>query len=449
MLENLLILFTCSMLFLSARLTGYIPFPTGLIFILCMSQIFFALAHEGLINYNMHKIFNYGGLQERYTFTQTAYSLTALMSLLMLTGKWADLKAVKLDRRKIVSISNTGTVKRSVNFTAALIASHLLLFFVVVDWHKLWSHRMYSETMVDYDVVNVIGVGASFTIMRVTPLWAILSVLCVCLLSGSRSVFLKCAAWLMSSCYFLILLSDDSRTAALVPGLIAIYYAVLRLKGRAVVVPVMCVFAALAIGSALNGRGAPTHGISTGPLKVVGLFQQGAAQGLLQGVLDFCQGAFVTAESLQIRGDFPERYKLLAFSPLPSVIDGYSSIVAASEHRLHVYVPMSGIGEAINFGWPFVGLLIAIITLITRTHIKLARTHPVVLLLCNFLIMTSIYVLFSYPLRNGLRYAWLALFISLLPTLRQKWRPQVKQPELSGVSSSVDTHSATAGRNSQ
>jgi hypothetical protein len=201
-------------------------------------------------------------------------------------------------------------------------------------------------------------------------------------------------------------------------------YILLRLRRRAVVAPMMLLVTVLAIACALNGRTAYIHGVSRIPDNFVHLFDHGGANNFVQGILDFCQGIFVTAESPQVGGEFPEKYKVLAFSPLPSFIDGYDKIHVASQHRLHLYVPMSGVGEAEHFGWPFVCLLLGIYVLIARAHLQLTRGLPVVTLLCNFLLMASIYVTLTYPLRNGLRFAWLALLIAFIPPIWRVAKPR-------------------------
>ncbi len=93
----------------------------------------------------------------------------------------------------------------------------------------------------------------------------------------------------------------------------------------------------------LGARTTFAHGLSMVPFYLVHPFQNETVADSIQVVLDFFQGIFVTAESFQIGGLFPLRYKILAFSPLPSLIDGYSKLVHQSEHRLSLAVPMSGI----------------------------------------------------------------------------------------------------------
>ena len=289
-----------------------------------------------------------------------------------------------------------------------------------MDWAKLWSHRFYLEEIVDEDSIRLFGLEFCSTITRMTPLFAILSVLSACLLAEAKSLLFKPLAVIVSGSYFLILYAGDSRACVFVPGLIAVYFGLLRLNGRKIVVPAMGILAGLAFFSALSGRAAIRHGLSTFPGGLVRVFGEQSGFSVVQAILDFFQGIFVTAESLQIRSGFPINYKLLAFSPLPSLIDGYSLVLLVAQHRLHRYVPMSGVGEAINFGWPFVCLLIAVLTIIVRTHMRLSTKHPAIFLLCNFLVMFSFYLLFSYPLRNGLRYAWLALYVSALTLWLQR-----------------------------
>jgi len=414
MLEIIYILFTFTLFFLSIRMAGLVPFPTGLIFILGGSQIALALEHGGAVYYGMVAVFDYGGIKQNYAFTEIIYSIAALLALLMVVGKFKLIKGIKLDAEALKVILKTGGLRRMVSIAVILLVAHLSLFMILADWKKLWFYQIYLQSIVDNDMAQLFGVEFTSTVMRTTPFWGISSALCVCLLTESRSPFLKSITWITSLCYFLILLSSHSRTAAFVPGLMAVYYTVLRPKGRGIIMPVMWIMTILALTSALAGRSTSEHGLSAIPFSLVRPFVDTGGVDISQIILNFFEGVFVTAESFQIKGNFPTLYKILSYSPLPSLIDGFSLIQAKSEHRLHDYVPMSGVGEAVNFGWWYVVLLIGVVTLIVRTHLRLAKDSPVIFLTCNFLIMFSTYLLFSYPLRNALRFGWLAFAISLL-----------------------------------
>jgi hypothetical protein len=434
--EGMFIAITFALLLFSIKRVGFFPFPTGLILILGLSQILFALAHNGLVYFDMLDAFNYGGLRKNYSWTQGIYTSAALLSLVALTGRFDDLKGLKLDVGVLKDSSQSANTQRYIPLAILLVGVHLILFSMIVDWQKLWLHRIYLQEIVDNNAVDTLGLSISDTVMRLTPFFAILSVVTSCLLAGSRATMFKLVAGVITLCYFVLLLAFNSRSAAILPAIAAIYFFVLKLKGRWLIVPILTALTALSVTSVLIARNTYAHGLSM-ILTYFLMPLSNKSDAWLQVVMDFCQGIFITAESLQVTGDFHSMYKILAFSPLPSLLDGYSALVKVSEHRLSYAVPMSGVGEAINFGWPFVCVLIAEIALIVRAHLKLATSNPPLFLLCNFLIMFALYLIFSYPIRNALHFAWLGFFIVLfeLSRLKLKSRAPGKSAAKSGAMS--------------
>jgi hypothetical protein len=418
MFEYILIFITFILFVISVKKAGFFPFPSGLILFLAVSQVMLLLFFEGIVPYGMHLLYSYGGLQANYTTVQLIYTSTAIIALLTLIGKFKILKSSNLAGELAQLLTARDKSRFLSSMLMVLLCSfHFLLFLLLSDWDKLWLHHVYMEPYIDYDWVDVFGDELSDMVMRTTSLWAILSTLCVCRLIGTRHTFLKLIANAMSIFYFFLLLSLHSRAAAFVPVLLATNYMVLRLRRRRTMVPIMIFIAVVALVGALGGRETDRHGLSTLPETILSPFAsldpfdqiKGTGIGIFQVLMDLCQGAIVTAESLQPTGDFILSYKILAFSPFPSFIDGYSSIRGTSEHRLHEYVPMSGAGEVFHFGWMYACILLIGLTVLIRAHTRIAEKNPAMFILCNFLIMFSIYLLFSYPLRNSLRYYWIAV----------------------------------------
>src|SRR5262249_26112766 len=156
-------------------------------------------------------------------------------------------------------------------------------------------------------------------------------------------------------------------------------------KGRRTMVPIMVFLTVIALMGALEQRATDRHGLSTLPETILSPFaSSNPLDEISQSIMDFCQGAVVTAESFELYTDFNLKYKILAFSPLPSFVDGYSSIRSDSEQRLHDYVPMSGIGELYHFGWLYICVLLVGLTMFIRAHTALAAKAPVIFIVCNF-----------------------------------------------------------------
>lgn len=418
MLELLLTFLSFCLLLVSFKKAGALPFPTGFIFILFISQIVFALVHENILVFNMEAVMDYGGLKENYTFIQTLYTAIAAFSLLVLIGKFETIKSVKVDIPAIRTLSQRKGMKIGIIISLLFIFIHFILFLIVADWETLWSYKVYLSSIVDQRMFQFFGSTLSETIIRSALAVAILSSVCFCLSSNMGSPILKVVSAFYSLFYYLFFFSEHSRAAVLVPAFIGMNYFVMRPNVRKYLVPVFTIIFFFTLASAGEGRGHSEHGFASIPSNFSRYFSENIGDESLSVVVNLCEGIFSTAESLQIKAPFNSQYKILTFSPLPSFIDGFSDIRKSSEHRLHAYVPMSGIGEAINFGWPAFVLLILIYFLLIRSHSAIAKTYPTLFLLCNFLILFSLYHLLAYPLRNGLRFAWIAWFIILIGRLR-------------------------------
>jgi hypothetical protein len=223
-------------------------------------------------------------------------------------------------------------------------------------------------------------------------------------------------------------------SAAFFPLLLAVNIGLLGMKSRRVVIPILILVAAVAFMGALVGRGTDRHGLSALPETIIAPFARpDPFNDISQALMDSCQGIIVTAESLQLTADFDPLYKILAFSPLPSYIDAYGSIREESEHRLHDYVPMSGVGEVYHFGWPYMTLLFIGYIVLIRAHTKIAGKNPAIFILCNLLITVSLYILLAYPLRNALRFYWIALVLVIATDLVAKRRSAKKDRNALGL----------------
>ena len=429
MLQLFLILITFCAFVVSWWKAGFLPFPTGLILIFAISQVMLLLVHDDLVYYGMHALYDYGGLQANYSEVQLLYTSAALLSLLMPVGLYRNLRSLG-GAAGLVSLLKAKDDSRFLSslLMLSLCGFHLFVLLLISDWDKLWFYDQYLQSLVDDSWVALFGDELSDTISRTSALFAILATFSACRLIGSRHRMLMIAAGTMSLVYFLLLLSQHSRSAAFVPAVVAVNYLVLGLKRRRTVISAMAVVAAISLLGALEGRTTDRHGISTLPETILmPLTDSDVFDSVLQGLMDFCQGTVVTAESFEAPGEYDLKYKILVFSPLPSFIDGYSSIKDDSQHRLHAYVPMSGVGELWLFGWPYVFFLIIIVTVFVRANAAIAEKAPVVFIVCNFLLMFSMYLMFSYPVRNALRYFWIGAFLMVAASFAKRVRPAAFQ----------------------
>lgn len=413
MFDFILIATTFIALKVSIQKTGLLPFPTGLILLFAISQVMLLLIHEGIVVYGMHALFDFGGLQEYYLSVQALYTAAAILALVALVGKFQSLRSLNLTERLAELLRGKDSSRFRANLVMiSLCTLHLSLLLLISDWGKLWLHQEYLQSRIDEYWLTLLGDDFVETVARTTPLFAILSTFCVCSLIRTRYVSLRLIAGTLSLVYFLLLLSWNSRSAVFVPALLAINFTVLGLKRGKIIVPGLAFVAAISILGALAQRDTDRHGLSTIPETILSPFSDPDPLGKIsEALMDFCQGTAVTAESFKFPADFPTTYKVLAFSPLPSLVDGYSSVRAVSEQDLHAFVPMSGIGQLYHFGLVYICFFLFILTAFIRAHTAIAHKSPVIFIVCNFLIMFSVYMIFSYPVRNALRYFWIGVFL--------------------------------------
>jgi hypothetical protein len=89
---------------------------------------------------------------------------------------------------------------------------------------------------------------------------------------------------------------------------------------------------------------------------------------------------------------------------------------------------MSAVGELYQFGFVFICLSILILTIFIRAHTAMAEKVPVIFLICNFLIMFSMYMMFAYPVRNALRYFWIGVFLFVAVDFAKRRWSKEKHP---------------------
>ena len=124
-------------------------------------------------------------------------------------------------------------------------------------------------------------------------------------------------------------------------------------------------------------------------------------------------GGFVMGEIFQ-RSNlyYPLNYKLLSFSPFPSLIDGFSSIQEFG-HKIFIFGPFSSFAEAYHFGLGYFIFFILFLAIVIFQTTKLWKMKPgvsVFILLVPF--YYSVFRMQAYPLRGVFRMLLLALILA-------------------------------------
>ena len=136
----------------------------------------------------------------------------------------------------------------------------------------------------------------------------------------------------------------------------------------------------------------------------------------LFSIYNFFGGGFVMAEAFQReRLFYPLRYKVLSFSPLPSIIDGFSKI-RHYEHRVIPTGPFNSFAEVYHFGWGFFIFLIVFLAVLLYQATKLWRraNAPIYVFILLFPLYYAVLRMQIYQLRQVFRWFVLALFIAVV-----------------------------------
>lgn len=413
--------------FLSSKKVGWLPYPTLLIFVMGIAQIVMTMVHDGDLTYNMLVVIGRGGLKNNFLTMHALYTGLALFALLSLYGKYKTIKSLRIKSEDVEKMSRNSAVRKGSQIALGMVTAHFICFFIVMDWGSIWYHAKYLSSLANEPILEALGFMFVQTILRAMLIAAALASMVYCIAANAKQTGTKIVAGFFALVYFLLLFSFHSRSAILVPLIIGFNAYIMKPKARILIVPVLAFVGLFTLACVLEGRQHNGHGLSMIPGSVGYFFSEKILGNISSVIVNMSEGAFATSESLQIAKPFTDRYKILAFSPLPSFIDGYSKIMASDEHRLHLYAPMSGFAEAMLFGWPFFGLLLSILFVTARLHASLAEKRPTLFLFCNFLLLFSMHYMFAYPLRNALRYVWLDILLcaAALWTMRKtKSAPQ-------------------------
>jgi len=407
------ILFTGLLAAVALRRHGLLPFPSGTILLLLASQIVFALVAAGTIEDRDLRIISRGGIEDHFQTTLLLYDALALLAFLSFAGGSRPADAVFGFGRRM----DESTLP--IHLAAALGLAVSLLHVASVDVAHLVSHRDYLSVAFDAAFLAVFGEDLAMTLFRALPFIAAVNaaMLVHLLASGRRAwavVFLLLAAW-----QYLFLLSNSSRTAALVPIVVGACALALRPRARWTPFAASAALAVYALLHALIGRQMPMQGMAELPRVLAAVFSGEGFEAGLQLAVNIGQGIFVIAEGWRLEPAFGPEYSWLSLSPLPSFLDGFTSVLP-EQVRLHDYVPMPAVTEIANFGPLHAAVGLALVHGLVRWHLRLADRRFAFLAI-NLLIFIGLYVALAYPVRSALRYIWLGYAIAFPSSLFDRW----------------------------
>jgi hypothetical protein len=210
---------------------------------------------------------------------------------------------------------------------------------------------------------------------------------------------------LIPALYGLVLAaSDNSRWTPLIVGTFMASWMIIMPRRRAalaVLIPLIL----LSYMVVIVGRTQPEQGLLAIPNNIVRIFYTNAwetAQNLFSYTFDL---ALNVAAAMDLGGIYSNTYKILSFSPLPSLIDNFDAIQSASDERFNVYAPVGAVGAAYLFGWAYFALLTAIYAMFNLAmdvgYYKLREIPRAVWVFFTIFIYTQ---LADYPVRSSARF---------------------------------------------
>lgn len=141
-------------------------------------------------------------------------------------------------------------------------------------------------------------------------------------------------------------------------------------------------------------------------------------------ILNVVEGGVNLANAEQIAPTYAIRYKILSFSPLPSFLDGFSSILKFHEVRISRSVPLSAISEVRWFGGIFImifyGTIASLLLFANKAYYYSKGIFP--FFISGFVCWIT-FTINSYPVRNSYR---MILFVTLFLIIFNKLKKNVK-----------------------
>jgi hypothetical protein len=290
-----------------------------------------------------------------------------------------------------------------------------LFYFYVIDWSIFWFNDTYLL------ISSIDGLRVSNSLTKTLHMLAPLNGLMCCIFFALSIIFKNTKAiliLLLPVIFFLLLkVGDHSRLSALYFGVIAIifYFSKKNINNK-FIFPILLITSYFCLLNSLVGRSLGVHGFSATFSFFDNVYIAFTNGEYLNTFGNLFEGAFVHGEAFSfLNYQYPQIFKYLSFSPLPSLIDGYDINAHNYSLRLHTYVPMGATGELIIFGFNYVLIYFFIVLLSIYTSIKVFnKNHFLIFLISLFLILLASYLQFTYPIRNVLRFFYIAIFINLM-----------------------------------
>lgn len=396
-------------LFLSIRRSGFVPFPHILLAYLIGCQISIFAVADGVAQYSFLATYSSYAFKTHYYRSQIFFLLIFISSIALFSPpKDAQfLKKLQMSLRRTVNIP---IGDQALWFAICTLWIYHLLLFLSLHWSLVWRNSTYL-LMSNERVLSIVNPFTKLLI-ALLPVAGLLVFVVMGLFAWRKGRYVATALLPLAVFDLLYQLGAHSRKVVLYVALFSGLSYFLRRSKMTFVIGI--VTALMALIFVLGGRQYGTHGISTifSPSSVMSPFLSRSSS---FAILNLFEGSFSTTELFNRSYSSPVSYKILSFSPLPSLIDGFDQIRSAGMHKLGRYTPPSAIFEASSFGAQYILLLFLPQVIAGRLVVRLGRKgHELLAVAANIMMAFATYMEFTYPIRSVYRFFLIALALALI-----------------------------------
>lgn len=393
--------------------SGFMPFPHGFMIYIMGAQVFLWLNAFDIVYYEFLHLWTSGAYQTHFRAMILIFFAFFLGAAACVPGSRVSLSQIFTGFRLR---DEAGVVVVLITF---LLYSHLLLYWLHLDWSVAWNTANYLQ-MGNPEDQGLIGT----VLMQSERVFGMLAMILAAYLATRRSWGAFIAVLPVIGWHVLFDMAAHSRSV--------VYYFItggltfMALQPRKLVAPGLMFFAAMVtlVGS-LSGRGSEHHGFSSLPFYFTNIVTNPMEVGSLTNIFE---GIFVTAEYFRGGLDYPLQYKLLALSPLFSFMDGYEPVRLLYQIKVHRFVPHGAVTEVLTFGLGYAAVFFGVQFLAGWLSARaLARSPSLPTLFLNSLVLLATYLQFTYSTRTVFRFFVAATLISAVLLYLAVRKPQAKR----------------------
>lgn len=390
------------------------PFPHGILIYLMLGKIVLFASYQGYLDYDFLRVWS--SYAHVHYYSQLILLLFCLFLFYYITTLGIHIKVKKQQLAQFDVAQNTLII------LCFLLWFRAIYHIMILDFDVIMSNSQYLM-MASMNAIKTDAFLGKFVQQSNKFFGLIVMVLFAFTFARKRWLLMVILTPLMMW-HFTFELAGHSRYAALYMFTIAGIYGLVKEKRKIFTVSLFSILGVSVLFIVLAGRVSGEHGF-TALLSMSEKFTDISTGRVSTNVIaNGFEGLFVVSEVFTSQRHFDDIYKNLSLSPFPSFIDGFASIRAANEIRLHKFVPMGAIAEIIHFGTLYVLIYFGMQFITIRlSYMVMRRTPGVLPIVLNMILLVSSYLQFTYSTRTVFRFYvivfLLSIFLLFIDALKQ------------------------------